>query len=600
MKRTLLRTRVGGAVARLAAGAMAIAGLGTVGGCLARPVEPITPLITSTTVDVLSQSSVNKIDLLLVVDNSRSMADKQAILSLAVPDLIIGLLNPACVDMNNNPVPTAQQPAPTDPCPAGTTREFPPVFDVHIGLLSSSLGSFGADGCPDTTTGVCANNASSTSYNDHGHLVTRTDPCNPGNVPTWNNEGFLAWDPQQKLSPPGLSVLGDSITSGSVVDLLAKLVTGDGQDGCGFESQNEAWYRFLVDPSPYDTITLNGMNVEKTGIDNMLLQQRADFMRSDSLLAIINVTDETDTSIKEEQFFPLFAQQLEGGQPFHLPTARSECLSKGPNDPCCASCGEGAPPGCPTPDPTCAATGNEYNDQTESLALRAFGLSGGLMSHKARYGIEFFYQPSRYVQALTLGTVQDAAGNTVPNPIFAINANAPNAPVRDPTLVFYAAITGVPWQLIARQDADGTPDLINGISTVDKTQIGGFKNYDELNKPDAHGNTFWDDIVGDPENYVPPLSPFMQESTVPRSGTDPITGISIAPPATPNGDTMVFNGHEWNVSLRLRRPATSSTRASSTSPLRTIAASLAPSATAPRTRTRWSSTRSAIRTPTTT
>ena len=168
------------------------------------------------------------------------------------------------------------------------------------------------------------------------------------------------------------------------------------------------------------------------------------------------------------------------------------------------------------------------------------------MSHKARYGIEFFYQPSRYVQALSQTMVQDATGAMVQNPIFSVNANEPNAAVRDPTLVFYAAITGVPWQLIARTDpTTGKPDLVTGVSTVDTTQVGGFKTYQELLQKDSAGNTFWDDIVGDPEHYVPPLSPYMQESTVPRSGTDPITGIPISPPSTPNG-TNPLNGHEWN------------------------------------------------------
>ena len=92
-------------------------------------------------------------------------------------------------------------PSPTGACPAGTHREFPPVFDVHVGLLSSSLGSFGADGCPDTTNAVCPDMATSTSNNDHGHLVTRKDPCAAGDVPTYQSEGFLAWDPQKKPQP---------------------------------------------------------------------------------------------------------------------------------------------------------------------------------------------------------------------------------------------------------------------------------------------------------------------------------------------------------------------------------------------------------------
>ena len=40
----------------------------------------------------------SKIDLLLMIDNSRSMADKQEILGAAVPDLVERLANPPCVD----------------------------------------------------------------------------------------------------------------------------------------------------------------------------------------------------------------------------------------------------------------------------------------------------------------------------------------------------------------------------------------------------------------------------------------------------------------------------------------------------------------------
>jgi hypothetical protein len=204
---------------------------------------------------------------------------------------------------------------------------------------------------------------------------------------------------------------------------------------------------------------------------------------------------------------------------------------------------ETAPAAC-TADPTCAGAAGTYTDATENIALRAFGLSGGLQSHKARYGIEFFYQPSRYVQALTSATVQSESGDMVPNPIFSANPTEPGAAVRDPGLVFYATITGVPWQLIARQDANGAPDLVNGVDPLDATIKGGFKSYEELNMLDSHGNTFWDDIAGDPENYVLPISPFMQESTVPRTGTDPITGIATSPPTSPNG-TNPLNGHEW-------------------------------------------------------
>jgi hypothetical protein len=522
----------------LAAASLAIAGVGAVGGCLSRPIEPVDPRTTSVVLERLTQSGVNKIDLVLVVDNSASMADKQYILSLAIPDLIVGLVNPKCID-DKSGQPTATQPAgPTELCPAGSTRDFPPVEDIHIGLLSSSLGSFGADGCKDVPPTACTGTPpNTTSNNDHGHLITRADPCTSVPVPTYQSKGFLAWDPGKKLNPVG------ETTIAGLTGSLTQIVVGDGQLGCGFEAQNEAWYRFLIDPSPYQSIALVNNQVQLNGIDQALLDQRKAFLRPDSLLAIINVTDETDTSIKQYSSYPLFA-----APELHLPHARQECTApgKGPKDPCCASCGQAAPAGCPA-DAMCASNGS-YSATDENTSLRAFGLIG----HKARYGIEFFYQPSRYVQALTSPTVADVNGKQVTNPIYS-NLDTANykGAVRDPGLVFYAAIVGVPWQLIARQK-NGVPDLIGGVSAVDPTQIGGFKNAKELSLTDGKGNTYWDDIAGDPENYVAAKSPFMQESTTPRSGTDPITGAAISPPSTPNqGGTkiggVVLNDHERSI-----------------------------------------------------
>ena len=314
-------------------------------------------------------------------------------------------------------------------------------------------------------------------------------------------------------------------------------------------------------------ISLSGAtgSVVTAGMDQVLLTQRNEFMRSDSLLAIIMLSDETDTSLKEYGQYPLFAQETQSNnQPFHLPHGRQECTDpmKGPADPCCLSCGEKAPPSCPA-DSTCVGPAGTYNSMNENLGLRAFGLSGWLQSHKARYGIEWFYQPSRYVQALTSATVQDSAGNMVTNPIFKQNPNEPNASVRDPGLVFYAAITGVPWQLIAR---DAT-DLKSGTDPLDMTQVGGFKTYEELNLKDSHGNTFWDDIVGDPENYVYPLSPYMQESTAPRSGTgtpSPARRSRPRPRRTGRTRSTATSGSPPWPGPR----ATSSTPASSTSSIR--------------------------------
>jgi hypothetical protein len=521
---------------RLSTAALAIAGAGAFSGCLTRPIESLVPLTTSVVVEKLTETGIDKIDIVLVVDNSASMADKQAILALAIPDLLKGLVNPQCLD-NKTGAAVADQPASsTLPCPDGSTYEFPPVFDIHVGLLSSSLGSFGTSACVPAT--VCGQGITN---DDHGHLVTRSDPCGQSApVETYENLGFLAWDPEKQLTPPGETALGDPTVTPPVAGLttsLHDLVVGDGQLGCGYESQNEAWYRFLVDPSPYQSISLVNNQVQTTGIDQDLLQQRKDFLRPDSLLAIINVTDETDTSLKEYSGYPVFS----AGTP--LPRPRSECAASA-TDPCCLSCEETAPASCPF-DPVCTTNGKPGGPLAytvigtdDNLALRAFGL----ISHKQRYGIEFFYQPSRYVNALTSPTVADVNGKQVPNPIFSVlDPTQKNVSPRAKNLVFYAAITGVPWQLIARQK-DGVPDLINGVSALDPTQVGGFKSAAELDLTDPEGNIFWDDIAGDPENYVEARSPYMVELGAGRSRKDPITGTTIAPSGTPNGSGPMVGG----------------------------------------------------------
>src|SRR3954468_23473312 len=67
-------------------------------GCLDRPVAPATPNVTARVVERAKQNKVSKIDLLFMIDNSSSMADKQAILAEVVPDLVNRLVNPVCVD----------------------------------------------------------------------------------------------------------------------------------------------------------------------------------------------------------------------------------------------------------------------------------------------------------------------------------------------------------------------------------------------------------------------------------------------------------------------------------------------------------------------
>jgi hypothetical protein len=504
--------RVTQGVAALAA----IALTGVAGGCLNRQLEPSEPRTTSTIVEQLSQSAVDKIDLVLMLDNSRSMADKQEILKQAVPDLVRGLVNPNCIDpVTKVPLPAAKQPtSPLADCPNGSKREFNPVLDFHIGIISSSLGGHGADTCL-TTEPVQKSCMTTTLPNltndDKGHLVSRSDSCGGPNVPTYKNKdgkdtNFLAWDPKKKLTPPGEADLDKFIGS------LGNMVTGVGQIGCGFEASLESWYRFLVDPTPYDTIAYDKVKqvAVPAGKDTVLLAQRAEFLRPTSLVAVIMLTDENDCSVKDGGIAFYAIQQKQPGDNskfFHFPRARAECETN-PGNPCCASCTAKLPPELKCPDdPNCSdPVKRVLTPEEDPLNLRCW-------DQKRRFGYEFLQPIDRYRDALQADLIADRDGNMVPNPLYAQG--------RDHGLVFLAGIVGVPWQLIAR----------------DKTTLTkGFKSFEELNTKDADGTTTWQKVLGDPTKYVRATDPHMIESRLPRMG---LPGVMSPPTADP------YNGHEY-------------------------------------------------------
>src|SRR5262249_36278540 len=163
--------------------------------------------------------------------NSRSMADKQQILALAVPDLVASLVNPRCRDSSGAAVPVPPDFGPADACPPGSSREVSPLGDIHVGGGSSSLGGHGSEPCSTAGTGKQSNN-------DMGHLLDRKDPTTLGEVETYQNLKFLAWDPAQKLLPPGeADILNDSpadANSTALVPAIHDIVLGVGQVGCGY------------------------------------------------------------------------------------------------------------------------------------------------------------------------------------------------------------------------------------------------------------------------------------------------------------------------------------------------------------------------------
>jgi hypothetical protein len=499
-----------------AAGAVALALTfsAMTGSCLDRPVAPATPSVNARVVKKVRQDRVSKIDLLFMIDNSSSMIDKQEILAEAVPDLVRRLVDPVCID------PTTQAQVgnrrPDGSCEVGEP-DFEPIKDIHIGIITSSLGGHGAGVCNDA-----AETMRTFPHNDdRGHLVARTDKDVP--VPTFMNQGFLNWNP--------------TLVPGQVPDDVAKpfatMVSGVGQHGCGYEASLESIYRFLIDPEPYDKIAID-MTMHKPlgdavlqGTDLALLQQRSDFLRPDSLVAVLMITDENDCSVSDggQGFYSILPPDIHGFSALQHGT--SACLTN-PNDKCCFNCNAQARPSdCPDPktDPECVA--GFWTQPQDPGNLRCW-------HQKQRYGVDFLYPVKRYIDGFSKDHVPNRSNALVKNPLYddlstECRTMGKCAGTRDKSLVFVAGIIGVPWQDIA----------------LDPTDLGkGYLDANELVQRNV-----WPKILGDPNASppVPPADPHMIESIAPRMGP----GIQPTT-AGPNADP--FNGHEWNTAMSTFSP----------------------------------------------
>ncbi len=481
--------------------------VGLAAGCLDRPVAPAEPRTTNLVVDVVTQSFVDKVDLLFMIDNSLSMKDKQLLLEEAVPVLVQRLVTPACLDAQGNSVGTAD---PNGMCATGDP-EFIPVKDIHIGVISSSLGSHGTEPCAprmdDATTGR--------TPDDRAELLPKVRPA--AGLASWNGAGFLAWDPgQDKNQPPGESNLG------TLVDNVRAQVAASGEIGCGFEASLEAWYRFLVDPEPPSSLSVVDNHSQRGLTNGALLEQRRAFLRPDSLLAIVMLTDENDCSVDDS----------DGGQGFlvtatssRLPRASSACAAD-PNNPCCYSCALPAPKGCPPNDADSECSKKAPDELYASLTEPEDKANVRCFDHKRRFGIDLLHPIQRYVDALTKPTVRNRANQEVPNPIFAA---PPGGSQRPKSQVILAGIVGVPWQDIA----------------TEATRAGAGLEYLDAAALKATGR--WDVILGDPSRNQAPTDAHMVESIGPRMGSNPLLGVPLAPATSTNPEEDPINGHEQNV-----------------------------------------------------
>ncbi len=226
-------------------------------GCLDRDLRPLNPCTVSGVTRRVKINNVDKVDLLFMVDNSNSMAEEQMNLAAQFPRMVNIL---ATGDQNGDGI-----------------EDFPPVKSLQIGVVTSDMGTGGfiVPTCADANLG-----------ND-GILRTQGNTSIGGCQASYPR--FQLFEPENM--PGGAPQFANDVTC----------VANLGTNGCGFEQQLEAILKAVTPSGSPLTFAMGS----RGHADVM----NAGFVRPDSLLAIIVVTDEDDCSaLNPDVFNPQSAQ----------------------------------------------------------------------------------------------------------------------------------------------------------------------------------------------------------------------------------------------------------------------------------------------------
>jgi hypothetical protein len=442
-------------------------------------------------------STSSKVDILLAIDNSQSMKAKATVLANSLGTFLTTL--------------------------AGRTS------DIHLGVITSSLGNFGGDVCP----------AQNPNADMRAHLIASQD------------------------APDGVLRVTRPEDVPTFISNATEIVRNVSQDGCGLEAQLESMYRFLVQPDPWDVVKRDAFLQADLGVgfDTTVLAQRAAFLRPDSLVIVLMLTDEDDSSpdplaingfgyaFSSREFPGSKVRRGAQAQGTTAPRGTSICQTD-PGSEDCSSCGfqmncDPNTTACQKikQDPNCTKSGDPgsqgegfngfYAAAEDDLNIRYHHM-------KERYGIDPQYPIDRYVAGFGASSVPDRDGEHVvttgatgqrmianytfgrrcTNPLFASKLPSqpgdelcalPRGP-RTPELVVFGILGGAPNQLT------------------------------EVANPD------WTKLLGaDPEHYnYAGIDAHMIQSSTPRAG---LTGGDPNSPRGQNGTDPV-NGREWNTQKR--------------------------------------------------
>ncbi|MBK8170628.1 MAG: hypothetical protein IPK60_09835 [Sandaracinaceae bacterium] len=228
--------------------ALALTGSLALTGCLDRQLTPIKSCVTEGFIATLEQNTAKEVDVLFVVDNSGSMGAEQTSLRRELPNLVETL---ATGRRSNGP-------------------EFPPVADLHVAVVTTDLGiGFGASAASNCTA----------QGDDAMMLNEAATGCGASSA------RYLGFRPEEH---PNLAA--DASALGEQFGCIANVGTG----GCGIEQQLDAALKALTPASNNAISFLGNTHGQGDGVND-------GFLRANSIVAVILVTDEDDCSATPEQ-----------------------------------------------------------------------------------------------------------------------------------------------------------------------------------------------------------------------------------------------------------------------------------------------------------
>ncbi len=224
--------------------------------CTRRDLRALTPCTVSGVVENIQVNTVDKIDLLVVIDDSGSMDVEQSSLGAGLPRLIRALTSG---DLDQDSV-----------------QDFPPASDIHVAVVTTDMGTGGV---------FSASGSGCETQPDLGEdAIFQTTPGS-------NAPGTCASSFPSVLNFDGS--VDDPDTFASEVECLVRR----GTEGCGLEHQLEVALKAMT-PSTSSLRFRGASQSSVTGHGDTL---NDGFLREDALLVTLVVSDEEDCSVQTSE-----------------------------------------------------------------------------------------------------------------------------------------------------------------------------------------------------------------------------------------------------------------------------------------------------------